>query len=664
MSLFDDFCTAYNESSTKWSPWWKEAKRDTEFYLGKQWSKKDRAYLEAQDRDPEVYNRVKLIVSRISGYQRKNRLAMRVEATSGSDQTAGLLSTVLQYEMNKPGVTSGYMLMSNAFKWGSLTTGLNDLEVYMDYSADPTSGDVRFRRRPYNSMLRDPNFTELDLSDCRYILDRIWVSKDEAKLILPGNRNTIAAMLPKGPDGKFPHAAKEKDFRGKPLLRLDRFYRQESKKVYSLVNVLNGQITEWDGTSAELDRRLNEPATIQGVNLGVNWGQVLHKMTSQKKTVKLAYLLDDKEMYDDEDPLGLEDYPFVPVMGYFAPEYDEMKWKLQGMIRTIRDAATQSNKRRMKLLDMLDTMLMGLAVEEDAMVDIDNANLRGHGVTYYMKKGRLDGMKPVMGPPIPAGTFESMKAFDQDQDDLSGISAELSGQIEPGENANSFIQSKLREGNALTAFQNIFDSYRDSKKLLGSKIIKAVQVNYNPDKIKRITKKQPTPEFFDKKFGTYDCTPSEGALTDSQKKMRYGEALALKGQQCPIPWSKVLELSGLEIEPELIEGIKQQEQMQQQLMMKKVQGEIMGEEIKMMLDKAKIGAVESKTGLDRAKTMELITKMQGKTPEQAMKLLEMAMQVEEKGHFGVDPLNPQPEQTNKVIPMRQGMSSKELMTTR
>jgi len=663
MSLLDDFNTAYREASTKWEPWWKEAKRDTEYYLGKQWSKKDRAYLEAQDRDPEVYNRLKLIIKRITGYQRKNRLSMKVEATTGSDQTAALLSIVLQYEMNQPGVGSGYMLMSNAFKWGALISGWNDIEVYMDYFRDPVSGDVRFRRRPYNAMLRDPSLTEQDLSDCRFILDRIWVTKDDAKLILPGHRNTITAMMPKGPDGKFPHAAKEKDFRGKPLLRLDRFYRQDSKKVYSLMNKLNGQITEWDGTASALDQKLNGPAVVQGVPLGVNWGIILDKMTSQKRIIKLAYLLDDKEMFDDEDPLGLEDYPFVPVIGDFIPEYEDAKWKLQSFVRPLRDAATQSNRRRMKLFDMLDSQLLGLAVESDAMVDIDNINLRGHGVTYYMKSNKLDRIKPLLGPGLQPGTLESMKAMDQDQEDLAGISSELSGMIEPGENANSFIQSKLREGNALTAFQDLFDSYRDSKRLLGAKVVKAVQVNYNAQKIQRITKKQPTPEFFDKKFGVYDCTVAEGALTDSQKKMRYGEAQALKVAGMPIPWSKILEYSGLEVEPELIQSIQQQEQMQQQLGMAKIQAEIMHQKLQAALDQAKAKAMDTKSGLDRARTMEIIEKIKGMEPDRMMKMIELAMQVEAKGHFGVDAIE-QPEQKNNVIPLRQQMSGKELMTTR
>ena len=457
MSLIEDFNTAYNESSTKWSPWWKEAKRDTEYYLGKQWSKKDRAYLEAQDRDPEVYNRVKLIVSRISGYQRKNRLSMRVEATAGSDQTAAILSGIVQYEMNKPGVGSGYMLMSNAFKWGALCSGLNDIEVYMDYSMDPVCGDIRFRRRPYNSMLRDPYFTELDLSDCRYILDRIWVTKDEAKAILPGHRNTITAMLPKGPDGKFPHAAKEKDFRGKPLLKLDRFYRQEFKKTYSLVNQMTGQVSEWEGNKADLDRQLSQPAQVQGVNLGVNWGQILQPMAGQKRIIKLAYLLDDKEMYDDEDPLGLDDYPFVPVMGYWAPEYDEMKWKLQGM---------------------------------------------------------------------------------------------------------------------------------------------------------------------------------------------------------PMPWSKILEYSGLEIEPELVQQIKQQEQIQMKLTMGKVEAEMMRVKLQAALDQAKASAIQVKSGLDRAKTMEIIKKLESMDTAQMMKMIELSMKIEKEGHFGVDPL-PQPE--SNVIPMKR---NEQMMTTR
>ena len=657
MRLKDDFSTAYREAANGWQNWWEEADKDLQFYLGDQWSNKDKQKLANEDRDPETYNRIKRIIGAISGYQRKNRLSLRVESVTGSDDTATQLSTVLQWQMN---YESAYILMSEAFQFGALTTGINWIEPYMDYSADPISGNIKYARIPYNGLVMDPAWTMRDLGDCQYILRRNWVSKDEARAIIPGHSRQIKKMTALGPDGKFPNTIQPKSWKGKPLHRMDVFYRREQKKTYSLLNKMTGQITPFDGTPAQLDAALQQDSPMPGVK----WGQMLQRLDTYKKTCRVSYLLDDEEMYDGPDPLGLDDYPFVPVVGYFAPEGKKIKWKLQGITRTLRCPQIEANRRRLKILDMLDSQLMGIKVEIDALVDPNNILVRGQGATYIMKKGRINDLQPIIGPPLQAGALETMQSMDTSMDELIGMSAELSGVIQQGEVAQSFILAKLREGASITGFQELFDSYRDSKKLLGTKTVALIQANYKAEKIMQIIKRQPSPEFFNRNFGMYDCTPCEGALTDSQKKMRYGEALALKGQGAPIPWSKLLELSSLEIAPELLQGIHQQEQMQQQLMMGKMQMELAGFKISQALDQAKAQAATAKAGYDTARSVEVMKKLQQMEPDKMMDMIRLMMEIEAKGHFGVEGLPQQPQQQGNVIPIRQQMSNQELMTTR
>lgn len=649
--ILKDFEDAYKQAAEKWSPYWVEAEKDLEFKMGKQWSSKDRAYMKISNRDALVYNRVRRQVHIVSGYQRKNRLAMRVEPITGNPQTAALLSDCLQWQL---AYEDAYGTLSKVFENGPLTTGLNFIELWNDFNADPLNGDIKFSRIAYNQILLDPFFTEQDLSDCTYLLRRRWVSKWQAKGLLPGNSRAIDALKPKGPDQKFPKSPPSKDFKGKNILKLDQFYRQDSRKVKHILNRITGQYTKWEGSTSDLDRLLNSPSPA-----GYNWGEIVKVVNKYETYIKVGYLLEDKTFYDDVDPTGLDDYPIVCFLGYWEPEYDKLEWKLQGLVRPLRDPQTESNRRRAKILDILDSQFLGMSVKSGSVVDKAAPYQTGQGaVIWRTEASSREDVQPLVGPGMPSGLFEASKMMDDDMNDIIALSSELSGVPEPGESAQSFILAKLREASGLMVYQPLLDPYRAGKKQLGQKMVEMIQANWTPEKIQRITKKQPTPEFFERTFGKYDCTVSEGALTDSQKKMRYGEALALKAQGAPIPWSKILEHSALEIAPELMEGIVKQEQMQQQLMMMKVHVEMVREKARAALDQAKAEALKSKSGLDRVTAMEEIANMKD---EQLVKLLQVALDIERQGGFGL-PSPQEMQAAGNVVPMRP--KTQAVMTTR
>jgi hypothetical protein len=623
--LINDFTEAYKTAEEKWGPWWAASGKDLEFKMGRQWSAKDRAYLKIQDRDALVWNKVRRQVHIVSGYQRKNRLAMRVEPTEGDPMTAMILSECLQWNLT---YENTYFLLSKAFENGPLTTGLNLIELWIDYSKDPLSGDIKFSRVAHNQIMLDPFFTEQDLSDCTYMLRRRWVSRHQAKALLPGKSRAIDGIKPKGPDKKFPESPPSKDWKGKNILKLDQFYRQDSRKIKYVLNRITGQFIKWSGSTRQLDDMMNSPSPA-----GDNWGVILKIINQYETYVKVGYILEDENFYDDVDPTGLDDYPFVPLLGYWEPEYKDLEWKLQGLVRCLRDPATEANRRRVKMLDILDSQYLGIKAKAKSVVDKAAPYQTGQGsVTWMTDNADMNDVQPMMGPSVPAGTIEAAKLMDEDLNDVIGMSGELSAMPEPGENVNSFIHAKLREANGIMVYQPLLDPYRDSKKNLGQKMIQIIQANWSPEKVFRVTHKQPTPEFFKKNFGKYDCTVSEGALTDSQKKMRYGELLALKGQQAPIPWSMVLSMSALEVAPELIQSIQKQEGMQQQITMMKLQVDIVREKAKAALDSAKADATKSKSGLDRVKAMEEIASMHD---EKLMDLLKLAIEIEARGGSGL-----------------------------
>lgn len=642
--LLRDFREAYDTAVVKWLPWWAQAKADLEYKMGKQWSGKDERTLALQGREALVFNRVRRAVHVISGYERKNRLTLRVQPVAGDAKTAEILSGCVQWQM---GYESCHMTMSKAFENGALTTGLNLVEMWMDYSQDPVDGDIQFTRVPYNQMMLDPAFTELDLSDCQYMLRRKWVTKAQAKLLMPSKSKAIDQLRPKGRDNKFPECEQPNDYRGQSMVRLDQFFRRETIKNRSVVNMLTGQVMPWEGSSNELDQILNSPSPM-----GVAWGQIVSPVENYTQAVRVAYFLDDKLFYDGEDPSGLTDYAFVPVVGYWEPEYVDMDLKLQGIVRALRDPQTESNRRRVKILDILDTMLLGLKAREGSLVDPNSAYKTGQGNVLWMSRNaQMEDVQPMVGAGLPPGLLEAGQVLDNDMNDLLGLSGEVTGMPDEGEAAQAFILAKLRQAAGLTTLQPVMDNKRMADKLLGQKLIEMIQKHFSPKKVSRITEKQPTQEFYDKQFGKYDCIPAEGALTDSQRQMRYGEITALKLAGAPIPWSLVFEYSALEVGPDLLEMMKQQEkaqaqglQAQQAAQVEQQKAEIgllqataMRNATQMMLDKAKAEESQAKSGLDRAQAMEQLAMLRD---DQLIRIMELALRVEKEGGFGVEPMMP------------------------
>ena len=80
-----DFNEAYGQAIAGWGDFLKEAKTDFEFMTGDQWNSLEKQYLAAQRRNALVFNRIRRVIKIITGYQRKNRLAFKIDPVGMED---------------------------------------------------------------------------------------------------------------------------------------------------------------------------------------------------------------------------------------------------------------------------------------------------------------------------------------------------------------------------------------------------------------------------------------------------------------------------------------------------------------------------------------------------------------------------------------------------
>ncbi len=199
-SRIEEYNEVYQDTYRMWSGWQGEAETDLKYYLGDQWTSTEKAYLRDQNRYIETFNKIRRVVKLLTGYQRRNRLSMKVGPVEGSDdETASQLSETVQYVMQ---YMDGYNIMSQAFEQGPIKTGLSLVDPYIDFTDDPADGDMKLGFVPYNRFLLDPGFTRRDFSDCAYILRREVLHKDAAKSLFPEHAKEKGKMQPSLYDNK------------------------------------------------------------------------------------------------------------------------------------------------------------------------------------------------------------------------------------------------------------------------------------------------------------------------------------------------------------------------------------------------------------------------------------------------------------------------------
>lgn len=593
-----DFNEAYRIAVQYWAPFWSQAKKDLEFYLGDQWSAADKNYLYQQRRQALVFNKMRRVIHMVTGYQRKHRLALTIEPIEGSDElTAHQLGATCMWTMQ---YLNGYNVMSDCFEQGTLKTGINLFAMYIDYSEDPVNGDIRFRRLPYNSFLLDPSFSERDLSDCGWLTTRQYLSRDIVKILVPGQAREIEKIRSGGRDNKYSYLPMRKDMFGKDLLAYDQFWIRKSEQATMLIDKRTGDTRIWKSDTRRLNLFLKDVYDQAG--------DIIATAKTWRPVMEFNILVNDQPVYSGPDPFGIDDYPYVPIMGFWDAEYEKAEWKLQGLARCMRDPQTEINRRRVKVLDMIDSQIMtGWKAKEGKVVNPESMYRSGQGEVVWMTDdSAMADAEKIQPSDIPQGMWQLMDVLDKDVLEIPGANSELMGMPENEDIQIAGILSKMRQGAGLTILQDIFDNYRLAKKIVGQKLIKLIQKNYSAAKIKRIINEDPAPEFYRPSFGKYDAVPSEGLLTDTQRELYYSQILQLKKEGAPIPWTAIFDAAPIQGKKRLQEMIAQAEESQQvQVQMdladkKAVQGMM---QAKMFSDVASGEARRSKAKADEAKAV-------------------------------------------------------------
>lgn len=581
----------YADSITINQTFWAEADVDTRFEAGDQNVITDLyGNLPLHRRKNFNFNRIRRITNMISGHQRRTRKSTIVVPVDNADEiTADQFTKIMLWINKQEGV---YETLSEAFH-GAVVTGMNLLQVWIDYRSDPVSGNIKVSNCNYNSFIIDPFFRKPDLSDCNGLWKRSYVSRQEAMSLLPDKQEEIGNLtgtLQEGHDGKFQFMPENYMYGPRNLMTYDEFYYRAFRNQKLLVDSQTGETQEWRGKDKDA---LKEFLRIY---------PQISVIEQEVPTVRLAIVVQGKVMYDDVNPLGIDKYPFVPVLGYYSPQLPYFNLRVQGVVRGLRDAQFLYNRRKIIELDILESQInSGIKYKENALVDPNDAFLTGQGRVLALKEeAQMTDVETIQPPQVPPSMLQISESLGREIMEISGVNEELLGSASDDK---AGILSMLRQGAGLTTLQRLFDQLDFSQKLLGSLMIDLIQANFTLGKVKRIIQEDPSPQFYNKAFGTYDAAVEEGFNTSTQRQMQFAQLLQLREIGIPVPDDVLIGAATLQDKKKLTEGIAQQRQQTQQVQQMQLEAALQEQQARTQLAHARAVADQG-LGIERVSRVE------------------------------------------------------------
>lgn len=611
----------YQQNLSAWQLYFWEQLIDRKVYLG------DQKYLNlysglSYDHQKFVFNASMPVVNMVCGRQRQHRKGTQLIPVHGSSsRTASQGTKVLQSAYSNDDT---YNKFSSCFKEAAGITGLSLLHSWIDYRKDPICGDLRTECFSADMIMMDAFWREMDLSDCQFIRTRKYLHKQQVKQMLPGREHDVDLLNDQAYfDTKFTFMPQQYNIRRKDFLAYDEYWYLADRMGTFVVDPSTYESTEVSLTKEEMQRiKYQYPNVV-----------IVHEKVP---TVHLAIIVNNTCFYDGPNPLGIDMYPFTPFVGYHDLANNNYAFRYQGVIRNIRDSQYLLNYRTQLEMDLLAAQFSGVDVEEDALIDDQDAFKVGPGKVRFFKKGRLGAVNDKPGANINPANFAVTERLKNNIQADAGVTPELLGQAE---DSDVGITEQLRQGAALTTLQELFDNMDLSQRNAGRLHWAIIQKNYTLGKITKMIQEVPTNEFRDKSFQKYDAVVANAPLTDTTRQLAFRQRYFMWKDGFPIPPDQVMQDLDIQDKDKLMESIQQQQQAQQQQEQQMAQLQMENQKIvneslqsKAMSDRSLASEREQKGRLEQ---IEVLTKFNESEHMKSLTLLDKAKAAKEIESMGV-----------------------------
>ena len=488
---------------------------DFRVYLGDQYTDKEKSALSKKGKPSLVINVAKKPCDLLSGFQRQNWADLSCLPIEGADEVqADVYTQLFKWIFSSQ---NGSHYVSQAFD-DAVICGVGWVAPEIGYDRDLAYGDVRILRESPMSIMPDPATNNADLSDCMYILRHAWMSKTRAKSLFPELSDLIDKC---GMGTSMGEENAPRDTRN--MVRILENWRKVYSKKKTAMHLLTGEMID-----------IEDDTVLEGQE---NY-RILDLPTSR---IELFSTINEQEIvYEGENPHGVSRFPLIPVFGYWIPSVPEWEWRVQGIIRVLKDSQREKNKRRSQLMEAILSMPHGgWFVEKGSMEDygpLRKAGSTSRVVEYNPGKPKPS---PIESPPISGALMELEQLHTADVREL-GLNPDLLGIV--GEKGAPAALGAMRQKQGITAVQMIFDNLAMAKKSLGRYLIDLTRHNWDNTKVERIIGSM-LPFDFASSGEYFDVAVDELVDSPSYRMANFMVLQQMAQQGFPIPPELMIEMA-------------------------------------------------------------------------------------------------------------------------
>ncbi len=479
-----------SEVKANYKTWLKEAKEEVDFCLGYQWKAKDKAKVESEGRPALTFNEIQPLIRLVSGYQRQNRMDMKVIGVEGGDDFVAEIMTLLI--KNIISTDYGEYKISQMFQDGIMSSR-GWIEGAIRYNEDPVNGKIKLYNGHYYEIFPDPHHRLYDMEDAEFIIKQMRLPKSSLLNLYPDKKNKLKNVVPeKAPDGETlvttentetgyatieDGSAEERDYSPtdkRQLLTLTEcHYKKYENRMYT-VDELSGDVKN------VTDKKLSL-SDIKQMTDAIPYLAIVKQRISIPWRVAMS---GDTLIEDIISPLWphVKDFPLVPCIASFTPIGRTPEKIFQGLIKNLKDPQNEINKRYSQLLNNIaNAPWVGDsdALTKEGWIELEKFGSSPRGVYKKKPQSDLHREQPIVQAQAYAalvqGGSDALKRISNINMDVFGAGKGASGQA-----------LVMREKLSIMAIQDVYDNLRQSRHILGKFFIGMILSSYTPDKVVRV----------------------------------------------------------------------------------------------------------------------------------------------------------------------------------
>lgn len=481
---------------------------DEDYYDGLQWSDEDIIALHERGQAPLVFNQIKPTINWMLGTERRSRTEGKVlPREEGDEEAAEVKQKLLKYvsDQNRTPWSRSRMFQS------MIIAGLGWMEDCIN--PDPSEELLTTRFVDWKQVYHDSNAKELDLSDGRYIFRWSWVDLDQAIAMIPEYEKLLRATAIDdtqiGSDeddvyylGSRVNSSSSGDYAGASrrgmgggMVNMGR----ERVKLYECwytVPANRKTVRSMDPEARHLDGEEFDPLDPDMARLQAE--EYISVASHSYQEMRVALMTETHLLYEGKSPYKHNRFPLTPAWCY-RRHRDGLPY---GVVRDIRDAQDDYNKRASKALYILSTVRV--VMDKGSVDDIEELRSEVARPDAIIEVNRNHKLEVQQDKQLADQHIKLMMIDGQQIRDVGGVTNQNMGK-DDSDLSGTAIGKLQDQGTIVTAA--LFDNLRLADQISTEKRLSLTEQFYTAPKVLRIVGENKPVEWL--KINQYDATTGQ-----------------------------------------------------------------------------------------------------------------------------------------------------------